>query len=123
MTGGGEDTEENRRGGSRNLATVKFNYLGWAARNGKRLKLGATDLMVLVQLVIRYDPARGPFAMSAEALAHRTGTAVSSVRRSLRNLEDIGDIVVITRPGRSSLYKVRYERAPANWIAHERDDY
>lgn len=114
---------ERERDGSRNLASAKFNFIAWAFRNGKRTKLGAVDLMVLAQLVVRCDPERGAFTMSAEALAHRTGTAVSSVRRSLHRLEEIGDIEVIARPGRSSLYKVCFERAPRGWIAIQRKRY
>jgi DNA-binding MarR family transcriptional regulator len=117
------DDGGDRRTAQRNLAADKFNFLAWAARNGKRFKLGAVDLMVLVQLVVRYDPERGAFAMSAEALADRTGTAISSVRRSLRRLEKSGDIDVIPRPGRSSIYKVRFDRAPSGWIAREREDH
>ena len=75
-------TDKDDAGQRHGLATSKFNFLAWAARISKKRSLGATDLMVLVQLTVRYDPKFPKFTMSAEALANATNAGLSSVRRS-----------------------------------------
>lgn len=109
--------------GRGNLASAKFNFLAWAARNRADRKLSAADLMVLVQLAVRFDPERGPFAMSSVTLAHRTGLGESTVRGAIDHLEHLRYIEVIPKPGRSSAYRVRFGLAPPKWIKKARDDY
>jgi hypothetical protein len=115
------NSHEGAAGGRANLATVKFNYLAWAARISRTRHIGATDLMVLVQLAVRYDPKFPKFTVSAELLANATNAGISTVRRSLKNLERLGDIETVARPGRSNAYRVLFDRAPPEWIKLKRE--
>jgi len=105
------------------LATKKFNFLAWVACKDDEINLNATDLMILVQLVVRHDPSHHKLTIGGPALAHRTGVALSGVRESVKKLAGLGLLDVAKRSGRSSCYTVRIDEAPPNWIKRQTQAY
>ena len=99
-------------------ATVKLNYVAWLSWNRKSFKFGATDLLVMNQLIVRCD-VDGRFPMLITTLANRTRAAPSTVRRSVTRLADAGFIEVTHRQGRSSLFRVCFEKAKPNWVTYK----
>lgn len=78
--------------------------LGWVAIptlllfSQKELKITASELNVLLNLVVHWwEKSKNPFPSQA-SIAYRTGLSVKTVQRSLTNLERKGLIIKIATP-------------------------